>query len=54
MNRDKLTVITEAFLESIIEQEGHPVIRISRRFTKPEEGYSQTVLEAVCHLQVYR
>ncbi len=44
------TVITDASVKGlggILERNGHPVICISRRLTKAEEGYSQTVLEAL-------
>ncbi len=44
------TVITDASVKglgAILEQKGHPEICISRRLTKAEEGYSQTVLEAL-------
>ncbi len=44
------TLITYALykgLGAVLEQNGHPVICISRKLTKAEQGYSQTLLESV-------
>ncbi len=44
------TLITDASylgLGAILEQEGRPVLCVSRPLTKAEQGYSQTLLEAL-------
>lgn len=56
--KSKPTLITDASVKglgAVLEQNGHPVICIARRLTSAEEGYSQTVLEALAiHWSIQR
>ena len=48
--RLKSVLITDASpvgIGAVLEQEGHPVMCISRRLSKAEQGYAQTHREAL-------
>ncbi len=52
------TLITDASylgIGAFLEHEGRPILCVSRRLTKAEQGYSQTLLEALAiHLATNR